>query len=575
MHGFPVSWEPVVATAYRKGLQRKVAWSPCNKFIAVAVYRTVEIRDAVTLNLLSTFEFPYGVAKWLLFSPDGCILTAVGHQHLITWDLQTGGSIRTSLPVGPRTCLSDPISHSVDGRILAVLAGYPPEKPFIYTHNLSTTHTHRYQPPEGFITSPTWTHGEFLRFATVKPGNITIWEAEFTSIHTPKLVEALSAPDEIGDTEAFDMLLFLPEPSRLVIAFENTLLIWDARDSKLLLKLSPVYTGGDLVSFSSDGRFFAFPTGDFAFVVWKESPAGYAFHQKLEFASGGLGKPLLSPNGKSIVIVAESVIHLWHTKDPIPSGGSRSIRASFVLGYCPNETAAAFTRYSDKTITIIDLKSGGPQLTIDTGVEVDALRVTGSTVAAVGGGEVAIWDLAAGSRGANINDSVRITSFHPLPLCSRSFRNASISPDLRHVVILEAGEGWHLGIYNASTGRWLASTRVPHLGGHELWFTPDGCEIWAGSREDTSVIGWGIIEDSESNVVQLQPLVNQCRTLPWVSSRGYTVTDDGWILSPTQKRLLWLPHRWRSNEQSRKWSGRFLGLRHFGLPEIVILEFFE
>ena len=62
---------------------------------------------------------------------------------------------------------------------------------------------------------------------------------------------------------------------------------------------------------------------------------------------------------------------------------------------------------------------------------------------------------------------------------------------------------------------------------------------------------------------------------PWESSRGYRVTDDGWILSPTQKRLLWLPYRWRSTEDQRRWGGRFLGLLLHELPEVVILEFLD
>ena len=74
--------------------------------------------------------------------------------------------------------------------------------------------------------------------------------------------------------------------------------------------------------------------------------------------------------------------------------------------------------------------------------------------------------------------------------------------------------------------------------------------------------GWEVIEDDESSATRVQPLkITACQpgALPWQSSRGYEVTHDGWILSPTQKRLLWLPHRWRSDEEDRKWGGAFLG----------------
>lgn len=108
------------------------------------------------------------------------------------------------------------------------------------------------------------------------------------------------------------------------------------------------------------------------------------------------------------------------------------------------------------------------------------------------------------------------------------------------------------------------------------WFTPDGSELWG--VQDSCVEKWEIIKESGSNTMKLQSLgktIGQLGALPWWSSCGYKVTDDGWILSPTQKRLLWLPHRWRSSAKSRTWSGRFLGLWHRELPEVIILEFFN
>lgn len=111
-----------------------------------------------------------------------------------------------------------------------------------------------------------------------------------------------------------------------------------------------------------------------------------------------------------------------------------------------------------------------------------------------------------------------------------------------------------------------------------LWPTPDGREIWGLPSKLSPVRRWEIVEDSESGVTGLQPLEVTTfprEILPWRSPRGYEVTDDGWVLSPTKKRLLWLPHHWRSEEQFMTWSGRFLGLRYLSLPEVVIIEFFE
>ena len=110
------------------------------------------------------------------------------------------------------------------------------------------------------------------------------------------------------------------------------------------------------------------------------------------------------------------------------------------------------------------------------------------------------------------------------------------------------------------------------------YFTPDGHEIWGVSRKNYPMRGWQVIENSEfgaTNLLPLSPNKSPSVAPPWRSSRGYEVTDDGWILSSARKRLLWLPHRWRSDEMYRTWNRQFLGLRHGELQEIVILEFFE
>ena len=156
-----------------------------------------------------------------------------------------------------------------------------------------------------------------------------------------------------------------------------------------------------------------------------------------------------------------------------------------------------------------------------------------------------------------------------------------------------------LDIYDVSTGKRLAAavtgTRMlnPLLASNVFgvtdiiedknsgalvpWFTPNGHTIRGIPRKETSVGGWQVIEGVESGTTRLQALEETVPpgTPSWVSSHGYEITDDWWVLSPTQKRLLWLPHRWRSGGGDWTWSGRFLGLAHRELTEAVVLEFFE
>ena len=81
--------------------------------------------------------------------------------------------------------------------------------------------------------------------------------------------------------------------------------------------------------------------------------------------------------------------------------------------------------------------------------------------------------------------------------------------------------------------------------------------------------------NGSTDQVSLGPLLdgNPPENYPWRSSRGCTVTDDGWILDPEGKRLFWLPPDWRSHERgARVWSGQYLVLLHNRLPKPVILE---
>ena len=453
VHGLQTSWDAVVAAVYDEHFSGVVAWSPCNRFIAVTKSGVVQIRDAITLNLIGNFESPSDTSA-LSFSPDSRFLTRFHRRTMVTWDLQTGVSVITASPeeLLAKGRGSSP-AYSMDGKMLAgeyFHLNY--EKTFIITHDFSTTHTHAHRVSEGRMVSPLWTHGEFLRFATVKSGWITVWQAEFTFTHPPEAVESLPAPGELIEREASASYLFLPMTSRFAIALQDTLLVWDARDSKHLLKISDSFPY--CMSFSSDGRFFACGLRhDKGIHIWKESPAGYIIHRKLEFNDSP--RPLLSPNGESIIIYSKSIIRLLHTKDSfLCSGPTPSIAQHwFILNLFPSDALVAFVRYPQNIVTILDLQSGNPQLEIDTGMEVKCLGVAGDTVVVADEEKVVTWKLDTRNTRANIHDSIRITMFDlPLNHLGNPIYPMSVSSDLSRIIALS---GHFLAIYDVSTGRCL------------------------------------------------------------------------------------------------------------------------
>ena len=238
-------------------------------------------------------------------------------------------------------------------------------------------------------------------------------------------------------------------------------------------------------------------------------------------------------------------------------------------------------------------------------MKVRGLGVAGGTVVVVGPEKIITFNVVENVRVDTISDLARIATFdppYPLPL-ERPDRmglhaQVYVSPDLSRIATM-----WTVPyekftsaeIHDVSTGRRLAGFTLGKsvlkplstLDGFRvtdasedsylamLWFTADGRQVWGTDHHCSSMRGWEIIEDDESGTTKLEPLdktISPPGVLPWLSSYGYTLTDDGWMLSPAKKRLLLLPHGWRSSKLGRTWNRQFLALKQDSQPEAVILE---
>ena len=603
VQGIPYSWEQAVATAtFGRQVLLDAVLSPCSRFIAAAKDESVEVLDAVTLSRLSIFESSLDTSdrtypqRQLSFSPDGRCLTWCVDEALISWDLQTGSPLGT-IPLRSERSDDKPFSfkHSKDGKLIAVaykpLASNGDDVGYgssicAYDHYSGRLMGSRCFLEERII-HPMWTHDEYLRFATINPKSIKIWQTPFTLEPPPVEVASLPVPDGITDA---NRLLFLPSLTRLAFVLGDTIQVWDVKTPKLLLKSEVTPDSEKLLppqsSFSSDGCFFAYTTWNEGVHVWKESPTGYLPYQRLPFFPDySEVAPRFSSNTESIIVSLQTEIHRFHTRDPVPSLPIVSTgigpHIDFTLGFSPDENFAAFARQGENTVTIIDLKSGQPKWNTNVGLEIAFVGMAGRTVIVVGRDLIVTWNLPGGDRtlNASINDIVRTTILDPLPLSYQMGvpQTMSIAPDLSYIVVAwgcEAPRSYSLGVVDVSTGSCLPRISTETL--LRPQFTQDGREVWA--RDDYS---FGeqceIIEDGKSGAIELKLRKTEGPSREFFrESPRYTVTDDWWVMSPSQKRLLWLPHRWRSPfGRNRTWDGRFLGLLHRELSEVVILEFLE
>ena len=568
VYGVPISWDPAIVTANLSNHTWNPVWSPCSRFIATPSYigKGIYIFDAVTLKQLKSLEYP-GSDPWLVaFSPDGCMLVCIG-QRLVCWDLQTGVPVCNSLIDREFATLPCSITYSRCGKMLGVLfnsSKIGDHQAFVLsTYNVLSGKPLHYHLIEELAANTIWTYGESIQFATLDVQSITIWQVEFTSKHPPTEVRFMPTPDNFDPWKEF---LFLPTPPRLAFNHEKALLVWDGHQSRFLLE----HEGSSKIAFSHDGHFFASVTQVGEINLWKESPAGYIPHQKLVSSIPLGGELLLSPDGQSVIMHDSFTLQLLHTTltAPLPNTSTKPVDwdKHFILDFLQDCPLAAVTRLEDNTVMVLNLKSGLPQLIIDTSMSIYSLGIARGTIAIVGNGKVIRWNLPTGNCAlnprVNINDSVHATFFQQ----HDSLESASISPDLSCIAVKIKD----LRIYDASTGKLLTGSKAQL---HFPCFTSDGHEIW--SRSPQSQRRLAIVKDSKSNVTSLKcPNSSEVPSgrLPWQSSCGYQVTDDGWILSSSGKQLLWLPHHWRSDEKNRMWSGQFLALLHRELSEVVILE---
>ena len=113
-------------------------------------------------------------------------------------------------------------------------------------------------------------------------------------------------------------------------------------------------------------------------------------------------------------------------------------------------------------ITVLDLQSGHPRLTVDAGMEIGSLGMTANTIVAVGEGKIVNWKFpaenCAPSARANVEDSVKTTTIDLPQFRDQEDVRMSMSSDLRRVAVA----AWYpmdptpaLRIYDLSTGKCL------------------------------------------------------------------------------------------------------------------------
>ena len=137
--GIPESWDPSTAISTKHSSYLSSTWSTCSQFIAAVTEEAVEIRDGLTLKLLSTLQatqvttrFKYGIA----YSPDGQSLACCSDTAIIIWDAQTGGVVKEI--VCEVICSGLTLVWSLDGKTIGTLSWSAFETYPVFTYDVAS-----------------------------------------------------------------------------------------------------------------------------------------------------------------------------------------------------------------------------------------------------------------------------------------------------------------------------------------------------------------------------------------------------------------------------------------------------
>ena len=236
----------------------------------------IQITDVVTLKQLKSFACKEGSTQLFAISTGSCLFTWLGHnlESFISWDLRTCVLVsKISIGEGRSTPKAHSITYSSCGTMFKVLfKGHNTTAINIY-NVLSDTPMYHYS-VKGLVTNMLWTNGGCVRFATLAPQTITVWEVRFTSRHPPIEVTSLATPNDFDPSKKF---LFLSTQFQLAFVLEKSVTVWDTQHSKFLLDPADVEEPRKM-SFSPDGRLFACGTNGSDIHLWKETPTSYIHH---------------------------------------------------------------------------------------------------------------------------------------------------------------------------------------------------------------------------------------------------------------------------------------------------------
>jgi len=517
--GTPESWARTIVISGKEEYIRPCIWSPCGRFVAARTRRAVEIRNQLTLELITILQPPETIPDLtgpLAYSPDGRSIACASNTAIIIWDIQTGGVAKEI------ACSADNISlvWSLNGGTICT----------INPEGWRTWTVHTYSVSSGTVSSPgtlwsgdnppLWTVDESFWVMTTVRSVVDIKTIDIFKVGSI-LTKIQSFSTRLSG--ALDGMSFSPTTHHISVLGFDTLSISDVRSSEVLL-----HTEGRFVSqcFSSDGSLFAASQLNIV-CVWKYDSGHYALCGRFGF-QGLYDSPLqLSPTLSSILGHFSNILQVLRLHElPI----TPETRRQQYMGLSRSGTRVATAHEMESTITTTDILAQTPPQFIDTDVAIERLVLTGNVLLVGGSGRVVAWllteeglvDGVAGDRRVGHGDSIWTVPFHSRWAIRVEGQIGVIRPEYGPVDPLQ--------VYRTDTGEILHPAQEPH-------------GVWDGPSD--SYLGWEYLRFH--NLSQCNaPLGDR-----WQTSSA--TVREGWVKDAEGKHRLWVPVEWRTDWNPEDW----------------------
>ena len=385
--GTPDSWDAAVSISSKHDFG-SCAWSPCGQFIAAQTGQTVEIRNHLTLELLTVLKstkYPPLPTSPLAYSPDGQSIACGLSGAIVIWDIQTGGEAN-EIRCNKRTTS---LAWSLDGSMVAITLSSGSFITDVETYNVFSGARLFAKIFESEAYIYLWAHEKSFRLIEVAPHNPRYSNSQslayIISEIGPTLIEIESSSRlTIGNPYPWKISEITFSPSTYhIAALGGGMFVYDIRTSRRLLE---DHDSPACFQFSPDGSHFASLRKD-SLYVFQRTSYGYTLSGKSLFRHDYKSCLQFSPTSSSILSQHDGVLQVRRLSD-IPIA-SKTHRQYTVISRSGRRIATA-GRFST-TVTIIDLHSKAPPQFVDTGFEVCSLDITGNVLVVGGSDRVTGW----------------------------------------------------------------------------------------------------------------------------------------------------------------------------------------